>query len=565
MITFQKIRWRNFLSTGNSFTEIDLNKNKTTLIVGENGAGKSTILDALSFVLFGKPFRNINKPQLTNSINKKDTVCEIEFTVNKSSFKIVRGIKPVVFEVYQNGTLINQNAEQKDYQEILEKQILKTNHKSFCQVVVLGSASFVPFMQLTAANRRAIIEDILDLEIFTKMNALLKDKIQSNNQDILITEGEIKLLKEKIKMQKEYNESIIASNEKTLERKNTAIALLTNSISKSKEKISSLQSEIIERKKKAEALKKEQSRLEKFKDLQTQLNHKIKSCKETIDFFNTHDDCPTCRQAIDDAFKTIVKNQKTQQIEEVNTGIDKLNKSITDINIKLEQLSVLNDEIFNLNIELSQINTKNQSWLQQIKELEVEIKQIADASANLIIENINVNDLRDYETKYNDLIDDKDHLQAASIILKDGGIKSKIIKQYIPVINKLINKYLSQMDFFVNFELNEQFEETIKSRFRDEFTYASFSEGEKQKIDLALLFTWRAVAKMRNSLTSNLLIMDEIFDSSLDSNAADSLMNIIHQLASDSNVFIISHREQMNDKFTNIIRFSKHKNFSMIQ
>lgn len=565
MITFQKIRWRNFLSTGNSFTEIDLNKNKTTLIVGENGAGKSTILDALSFVLFGKPFRNINKPQLTNSINKKDTVCEIEFTVNKSSFKIVRGIKPVVFEVYQNGTLINQNAEQKDYQEILEKQILKTNHKSFCQVVVLGSASFVPFMQLTAANRRAIIEDILDLEIFTKMNALLKDKIQSNNQDILITEGEIKLLKEKIKMQKEYNESIIASNEKTLERKNTAIALLTNSISKSKEKISSLQSEIIERKKKAEALKKEQSRLEKFKDLQTQLNHKIKSCKETIDFFNTHDDCPTCRQAIDDAFKTIVKNQKTQQIEEVNIGIDKLNKSITDINIKLEQLSVLNDEIFNLNIELSQINTKNQSWLQQIKELEVEIKQIADASANLIIENINVNDLRDYETKYNDLIDDKDHLQAASMILKDGGIKSKIIKQYIPVINKLINKYLSQMDFFVNFELNEQFEETIKSRFRDEFTYASFSEGEKQKIDLALLFTWRAVAKMRNSLTSNLLIMDEIFDSSLDSNAADSLMNIIHQLASDSNVFIISHREQMNDKFTNIIRFSKHKNFSMIQ
>ena len=565
MITFQKIRWRNFLSTGNSFTEIDLNKNKTTLIVGENGAGKSTILDALSFVLFGKPFRNINKPQLTNSINKKDTVCEIEFTVNKSIFKIVRGIKPVVFEVYQNGTLINQNAEQKDYQEILEKQILKTNHKSFCQVVVLGSASFVPFMQLTAANRRAIIEDILDLEIFTKMNALLKDKIQSNNQDILITEGEIKLLKEKIKMQKEYNESIIASNEKTLERKNTAIALLTNSISKSKEKISSLQSEIIERKKKAEALKKEQSRLEKFKDLQTQLNHKIKSCKETIDFFNTHDDCPTCRQAIDDAFKTIVKNQKTQQIEEVNIGIDKLNKSITDINIKLEQLSVLNDEIFNLNIELSQINTKNQSWLQQIKELEVEIKQIADASANLIIENINVNDLRDYETKYNDLIDDKDHLQAASMILKDGGIKSKIIKQYIPVINKLINKYLSQMDFFVNFELNEQFEETIKSRFRDEFTYASFSEGEKQKIDLALLFTWRAVAKMRNSLTSNLLIMDEIFDSSLDSNAADSLMNIIHQLASDSNVFIISHREQMNDKFTNIIRFSKHKNFSMIQ
>lgn len=565
MIVFKKIKWKNFLSTGNSFTEIDLCKNKTCLIVGENGAGKSTILDALSFVLFGKPFRNINKPQLTNTINKKDTVVEIEFQINKTQYKIIRGIKPAVFEVYQNNKLINQNAEQKDYQEILEKQILKINHKSFCQVVVLGSASFVPFMQLSAANRRVIIEDILDLQIFTKMNLILKDKVATNSQDILVTEGDIKLGKEKIRMQREHNESIIALNQKTADKKRDQADEFARLIGVSQARVKDLQAEIADKKKKAEDIKKEQQKLQKLKDIQTQLLQKIQTCKSTIDFFDTHDNCPTCKQDIDLAFRQEAISQKNLQITEVNEGLDKLKTTITETAEKVEALSTLNDDIFNLNIELSQTNTKIQSWAQQIKDIELEIKQISETSANLIVENINEDDLKELELKYNTLVDDKEHLQTASMILKDGGIKAKIIKQYIPIINKLINKYLSAMDFFVNFELNEQFEESIKSRFRDDFTYASFSEGEKQKIDLALLFTWRAVAKMRNSMSTNLLIMDEIFDSSLDSNAADSLMQIIHQIAADSNVFIISHREQMNDRFTNIIRFSKHKNFSMVQ
>lgn len=566
MIIFSKIRWKNLLSTGNVFTEIDVLSNKTTLIVGENGAGKSTILDALSFGLFNKPFRKINKPQLMNSITKKELVVEVEFSIGNSEYKVVRGIKPNIFELYKDGKLLNQDAAARDYQHVLESQILKINHKSFCQVVVLGSASFVPFMQLPAQSRREIIEDLLDLQIFTSMNSLLKDRIATNSSEIQTCNSDKKLIKSKLDMAKDHAKDIKLNNEKIIEDKMEKIEAAKKQIAETRETIDEL---IVDAKKLAEQLKSEtavKARLDKINSYNVQLKSKIANASKTIGFFENHDNCPTCKQGIDHEFKQITIQAKSSQIDEVEKGLQTLESERVKVLTQIEEFSKITNQLNDKNLKISLMNTKIAGWSENIRLWETEIESInTQQKKSINVQNLKdlETNLKELETKFNTLHDEKQVLATAASILKDGGIKSKILKQYIPIINKFINKYLTAMDFFVNFELNEQFDETIKSRFRDEFSYASFSEGEKMRINLAILFTWRAVSKLRNSINTNLLIMDEVFDSSLDSNGTDEFLKILLSLAGDTNTFIISHKtDQLYDKFEKVIRFEKHKNFS---
>lgn len=565
-ILFKSIRWKNLLSTGNVFTEIDVLSNKTTLIVGENGAGKSTILDALSFGLFNKPFRKINKPQLMNSITKKELVVEVEFSIGNSEYKVVRGIKPNIFELYKDGKLLNQDAAARDYQHVLESQILKINHKSFCQVVVLGSASFVPFMQLPAQSRREIIEDLLDLQIFTSMNSLLKDRIATNSSEIQTCNSDKKLIKSKLDMAKDHAKDIKLNNEKIIEDKMEKIEAAKKQIAETRETIDEL---IVDAKKLAEQLKSEtavKARLDKINSYNVQLKSKIANASKTIGFFENHDNCPTCKQGIDHEFKQITIQAKSSQIDEVEKGLQTLESERVKVLTQIEEFSKITNQLNDKNLKISLMNTKIAGWSENIRLWETEIESInTQQKKSINVQNLKdlETNLKELETKFNTLHDEKQVLATAASILKDGGIKSKILKQYIPIINKFINKYLTAMDFFVNFELNEQFDETIKSRFRDEFSYASFSEGEKMRINLAILFTWRAVSKLRNSINTNLLIMDEVFDSSLDSNGTDEFLKILLSLAGDTNTFIISHKtDQLYDKFEKVIRFEKHKNFS---
>jgi DNA repair exonuclease SbcCD ATPase subunit len=565
-IVFSKLRWKNFLSTGNQYTEIDLSTSGTTLIVGQNGAGKSTCLDALTFALFGKPFRNINKPQLINSITKKDMTVEIEFNMGSNSYKVVRGVKPTVFEVYCNDTLLNQSAEMRDYQEILEKQILRINYKSFCQVVILGSASFVPFMQLPTGQRRAIIEDLLDLQVFTTMNTLLKEKIQTNNDDILQNSNDQKLVKEKIKMLKGHLQDLQNRNEEFVKRKQEQLTSIEQSILESQNKQTKFIEEAGTFSYAIDEKTKLFNKLNQYELLLIQMRGKIEYISKEINFFNNSDNCPTCTQQIDKTFSCDIVSTKEQEVSELNDGISKLltikesvgekyNKVLSD---EAEYKRLMN-EASNEKLSIKIFTQQKEQIINEINSVVSETKETSDYK----ISDLEA-DLTSLSEKYNELQDDKLTLGAASVMLKDGGIKTKIINQYIPIINKLINKYLSEFDLFVEFELDEQFNEKIKSRYRDEFSYSSFSEGEKQKIDLAILFTWRAVAKLRNSLNTNLLILDEIFDSSLDGNAADDLLKILQNISQDSNIFIISHRENLHDKFENVIKFIKHKNFSRI-
>jgi len=569
LIFFKKIRWKNFLSTGNSFTEIDYSKNNTTLIVGENGAGKSTMLDALSFVLYNKPFRKVNKPQLLNSINKKDLVVEIEFNIGSHMYKVIRGLKPAIFEVYQNNKLLNQDAETKDYQEVLEKQILKLNHKSFCQVVVLGSASFVPFMQLTAQNRREVIEDLLDIQIFSTMNSILKDRISTNNTKLLEVEYQYDLTSEKIKMQHEHIVAMQKSSEEQIEKLRKELKYQTDLIEIEKNEIESIDEQILSLKASIEDQEQVNKKQKTLQKLDIQLSDKISKLQADIEFFTSHDSCPTCKQDIDNAFKCETVDAKQTQIQETQAGIEKLKEEITTIQEKIQQIAEVSSKISSLNIDSITKNNNISSRIMQCKKIAREMQELQDKSDDLIMNDDKMKELEDLLDKQREqkteLLKDRDAFGIASIILKDNGIKARIIKQYVPVINKLINKYLAAMDFFVNFELNENFDETIKSRFRDEFSYASFSEGEKMRINLAILFTWRAIAKLRNSASTNLLIMDEVLDGSLDSNGTDEFLKIINTLTQDTNTFIISHKtDQMYDKFANVLKFEKHKNFSRI-
>lgn len=569
MIYFKAIRWKNFLSTGNAFTEIQLNKSDTTLIVGENGAGKSTLLDALSFVLYNKPFRKVNKSQLMNSINKKDTLVEIDFDIGSNRYHIKRGMKPNVFEVHQNGKLLNQEAADRDYQTVLEKQILKLNHKSFCQVVVLGSASFVPFMELPAGQRREVIEDLLDIQIFSVMNSLLREKISSNNASLTKVEYDCDLTSEKIKMQTQIIESTKLLND-------TYVAKLKEELNKNTDRIEEERDVVKQLSEKAVSLKAEiedqesiSERQKKLQRLEIQLADKVAKLTADIEFFSSHDSCPTCKQDIDHTFKCETVGDKQGQVQETRDAIDKLQVEITRVLDRLQSIARVAADINSVNIEIITKNSTINNLIDQCKSIAAKIKETQEYNDKLVIDDSVMKELERTLGKLSDdkaeLLRDKDALNVASIILKDTGIKAKIIKQYVPVINRLINKYLSAMDFFVNFEMDENFEEKIKSRFRDEFSYASFSEGEKMRINLAILFTWRAIARLRNSASTNLLIMDEVLDGSLDSNGTDEFLKIINNLTLDTNTFIISHKvDQMVDKFANVLKFEKHKNFSRI-
>jgi DNA repair exonuclease SbcCD ATPase subunit len=569
MIIFKTLKWKNFLSTGDTWTELDLERHKSTLVVGDNGAGKSTFLDALSYGLYGKPFRRINKPQLINAINKKSLEVEVYFKVGKHSYVIKRGMKPSKFEIYQNGKMINQDAAARDYQDYLEKQILKLTHKSFSQIVVLGSSTFVPFMQLSAMHRREVIEDLLDLQIFSTMNTLLKDRIADNDDNLKKCDNLLGLIEAKIKLTEEHIADIQADNVKKIN--DTKVQIKENNA-----EIKALKGLSMGFQEKVEVLTKSindlntiKDRYEKLKTIRVKLSSKLKDYQSEIAFFEDHDNCPTCNQDIDEQFKCDTVKSKEDQLEETRVGIEKLQEELEIAENRISEISSIQAEI---QINQSSITEKN--W--QVNNLQDTNQKLTQDIENLSDTKTSKNKDVKQLAKFNGekeagerakitLVNDRNTLSIISFILKDTGIKTRIIKQYVPIMNKLINKYLAAMDFFVQFELDEGFNETIKSRYRDEFSYASFSEGEKMRIDLALLFTWRAVAKIRNSASTNLLIMDEVFDSSLDTSGTDEFLKILNELTSDTNVFIISHKgDQLIDKFNNVVKFEKYKNFSRI-
>ncbi len=569
MIIFNRIRYKNILSTGNAFTEIDLTRNKTTLIIGENGAGKSTVLDALSFVLYGKPFRKINKPQLINSINERGMVVELEFEVGKNSYLIRRGIKPGIFEIYQNDNLISQNASARDYQDHLEKNILKMNHKSFSQVVVLGSSTFVPFMQLPAAQRREVIEDLLDLQIFSTMNNILKERISENKSDIRELEYQIDLINEKIEMEKKHLNNLVINHRKTIDAKKKQITEFEGKITKESTELDSIQNEITALETRISDKDKTESKESKVKEGIQTLQRRVKKISKEISFFHDHENCPTCQQDISIHFKEQMVEDRSGKLSEASETLDMLEKKRDELETRLEQIFEVNKQISELNSQISDRNRNIFTYNEFISSLNKEITELSQkvdevSNDGNMIEELK-NQLSDFQKQKTDLGEQQTVYRVGSEMLKDSGIKSLIIKQYVPVMNKLINHYLQQLGFFVQFELDENFSERIKSRFRDEFSYDSFSEGEKMRIDLSLLFTWRTVAKLRNSVSTNLLIMDEVFDSSLDAGGVDEFLKILEGLTSETNTFIISHKgDIMVDKFRSIIRFEKQGNFSRI-
>lgn len=568
MLQFETLRYKNILSTGNSFTEIRLDKNPTTLIIGTNGSGKSTFLDALSFALFGKPFRRINKPQLLNTINGKNLLVEVEFRIGTKQYLIRRGMKPNIFEIWQDGTLLNQDAASRDYQEVLEKSILKLNHKSFCQIIILGSSTFVPFMQLPSGQRREIIEDLLDIQIFSRMNILLKDKILQNKSDIQEVKYQIDLIKEKILMHKDLLTKLRKNNDEQIDDLANKIKSAEDRVSDYIKLITDKQAEELELRDSITDQQSANKKRETVSGLIKSLNDKLKKLTNEIAFYHDNDNCPTCKQGIDHAFKDETVDLKRVSLIETQEAKAQLETQLEDLDARLSDINTIVMQIASIQRKISEYNghvsSGNQYIVDTKEELErLKIKTTEDPTALRELEDLK-NQYKEKEKHREDLLIDKEVLDVASVLLKDGGIKAKIIKQYIPVINKLINKYLAIMELPISFELDENFNETLKSRFRDTFSYDSFSEGEKQRIDLAILFTWRAIAKMRNSSNSNLLVMDEIFDSSIDVGGVEQLTTIIESISGDSNVFIISHKESMLDKFTNIIRFEKVKDFSRI-
>lgn len=569
MIYFQKLRYQNILSTGNVFTEIDFTKSKTNLILGENGAGKSTLIDAFFFALYGKPFRNINKPQLLNSITQKELLVEVEFSIGKKQYLVRRGIKPNIFEIFLDGTLINQNAGMVDYQEVLERNILKMSLKSCKQIVVLGSTNYVPFMELPTGERRKVISDLLDIEIFNIMAEIAKKRVSENKTEIKDTDHEIELVEQKIEMIQKHIQSLKVNNEELIDKKNELIASTQVKIDGIMAELERLNSEVDRLSESTVDFDRVSNRKAKLVELEGQFEAKIRQVKKEISFFGEHDDCPTCKQGIDHEFKEEKIGKKNTQLDDLNEKLVKLETEIGELDGRIRemvqissQIAVLNREIQDKNSDVRSLNSSIDFMKQEIEGLKKNTSQVDESIGELATHRSNRNAIIERKQK---LYSDKELLDAASNLLKDGGIRTRIVKQFIPVINKLINKYLSALDFFVNFELDDQFNETIKSRHRDVFSYASFSEGEKFRIDISLMLTWRAIAKLRNSASTNLLILDEVFDSSLDNTGIEEFLKVLDTVSTESNIFVISHKgDTLFDKFDTILKFEKQGNFSKL-
>ena len=569
MIIFEKVRWKNFLSTGNVFSEIDLTSQRTNLIVGSNGAGKSTILDALTFSLFGKPFRKISKSMLVNSINEKDCIAEITFTIGKNDYRVVRGIKPTKLEIYCNGVLWDKESSVNEQQKNFENSVLKMNFKSFTQIVVLGSSTFVPFMKLSIPQRREIIEDILDIQVFSTMNVLLRDRVKENNIEVREIDYQIDLLKDKIELQKQHMLALEKINQDEIDRKKTKIEEYKESETDKNNSIESLTKEIFNLNKEMGDYQKSNSNLQKLNTYLIKLQSKLKSCKKDHKFFENNHVCPTCTQQLSDEFRENKLEESHGEINKMDTGIEDLENTIIDEQKKLQKFTELSTEVNNRNSTLSQLNFQLTSIRKEVSSIEEEIKELEGSSPDKKAEYNKLQNLvkekKDFSKQHASLKKDRDVLTTASHLLKDNGIKTRIIKTYLPTMNKLINDFLQRMEFYVNFTLDENFDEIIKSRYRDVFSYDSFSEGEKARIDIALLLTWRSIAKLKNSVDTNLLILDEIFDGSLDQSGTSDLGWILRNFDENTKVFVISHKQGLDDKFDRTITVNKDKNYSTIE
>ena len=567
MIHFETVRWKNFLSTGNNFTEIQLDRNSTTLIIGENGAGKSTILDALCFGLFGKPFRNINKPQLLNSVNGSAALVEVEFRIGTKKIKVIRGIKPNVFEIHVNGKLYNQDANSRDYQKYLEQQILKLNYRSFTQVVILGSSTFIPFMQLKARHRREVVEEILDIQIFSLMNMLLKQQLKTISDDMREVDYQYSLSEEKISLQEKYINDVQRNKDKLIREKTVLMSGNEEEIFKKNASIefhTKKNIELLDQISDGDSVNKKHTKL---RDIESQLKEKHRAHTRLIGFFEKNEDCPTCQQHIDETFKKDMIDTESKKSEKLVSGMEELKDELSKVSVRQGEIKETADDIRKNEVHIAKENSSLVQLEKFNSTLQSEITELQNGDVSKK-DHKKLDELKEilsgFDMQKSKLREDQTYAEAAKNMLQDTGIKTKIIKQYLPIMNKLINTYLTSMEFYVNFTLDENFEETIKSRYRDEFSYASFSEGEKMRIDLALLFTWRAVAKMKNSTNTNLLILDEIFDSSLDGTGTDEFLKILNTLG-DENVFVISHKQDaLADKFRSTIKFEKIKNFSHI-
>ena len=568
MIIFEKVSWKNFLSTGNHFTEVNLDKHKTTLIVGGNGAGKSTILDALTFGLYGKAFRRITKPQLVNTTNEKNCLVEIEFFVNSRKWTVVRGIKPNIFKIYRDGEVLDQDAHALDQQKWLEQNVLKMNYKSFTQIVILGSSTFVPFMQLTASNRREVIEDLLDIKIFSTMNNFIKDKIRVIKEDVKTLELKKESLNDKVTMQKDFIEELKSRSEGDILEKNNKIKELGVEVDTQLEKNQLLQADIEDLIKNQEEVADASKRLIKLNNLKGKITQKVSTITKEHKFFTENRVCPTCTQDIEEEFRINKIDDAQNKAKELKSGYEELEEALKTEEKRERHFTALSKEITQLTHGISKNNTRVSGCTKQIRDLESEIQTLTTQLENRNTEHEKLETFRsNLQDTYTQLVDKKEKISYYDFtygLLKDGGVKTKIIKKYLPLINQQVNKYLQMMDFYINFKLDEEFNETIESPIHEDFSYSSFSEGEKSRIDLALIFAWREVARFKNSINTNLMLFDEVFDSSLDGVGTEEFLKIIRFIVKDANIFVISHKGGMEDKFDNCIKFEKMKGFSRV-